>query len=46
MILNQCCVFIHVCCDGAVCKQGDPVMQKVVSDKVAICNLEIKIKPS
>lgn len=33
MILNQCHVFIHLCCNWAVCKQGDPVMQKVVSDK-------------
>lgn len=46
MILYQCYVFIHLCCNRAVCKQGDPVMQKVVSDKVVICNLETKIKPS
>lgn len=36
MILNQCYVFIHLCCNRAVCKQGDPVVQKVVSDKVVI----------
>lgn len=36
MILNQRHVFIHLCCDRAVCEQGDPVVQKVVSDKVVI----------
>lgn len=46
VILNQSYVLIHLGCDGAVCKQGNPVVQKVVSDKVPGGILGIKTKPS
>ena len=33
VVFDQCHILIHVCGDGAVSQQGDPVVQEVVSGR-------------
>lgn len=41
MILYQCCILIHLSCDGAVCQQSNPMVQQVVSVRGVLCNRRV-----
>lgn len=36
VVFDQCHILIHVCSDGAVGQQGNPVVQEVISGRVGV----------